>query len=271
MAGERRKHRRVKGREVKGHLRVHDEVVQLGLPIENISMGGLFVRCDEPLPVGTPVVMELVRQGAALKVMGTTVAAFPPGSKGPTGPGMAIRFEPLPLDAGKQLSRLLVDLASEQGARVLPPRSSPSELGEEVVASRSAFDFGFVTLDDGADPLAGAWPAASPAAPAPQSSPTPPAAPGPASAAPLPVAASSSVQPAQSARLMVQVTGLLHDLGETRSELERRSREIAALREEVHRLKVDLGRSSAEAARKDARIAELESRLARGGPDRPRT
>ncbi|MGA9525945.1 MAG: PilZ domain-containing protein, partial [Myxococcaceae bacterium] len=142
MTSERRKFRRLKARGVSGHVRVRDEVLALGLPIDNISLGGLFVRSSDPLPVGTPVALELVRPGMdPLKLTGTTVASF----TGANGPGMGIRFDALSAEATRHLNRLMVELSSKKSARVVAP-------GDELDASRrSSFDFGFISHDEGID------------------------------------------------------------------------------------------------------------------------
>ena len=56
----RRKHARVKPKQLATRVRAGEEL-HIGLGIENISMGGVFVRCNTPLKVGRVVTLELLR------------------------------------------------------------------------------------------------------------------------------------------------------------------------------------------------------------------
>jgi PilZ domain len=218
MAPERRKFPRLKTRGVSAHLRVRDEVLALGLPIDNLSLGGLFVRTSKPLPVGTLVVLELVRPGmAALKLTGATVCSLGTATRGPEGggPGMGIRFDALSVEATTRLNRLLVELVLDRGAgpkrgNLQPPR-------------RIAVPAHGVHVSN----LAAAKPA------------------------------EAALGVDESARLMVQVRGLLQELGEAQQALERRGRELADVRSQLSELRREL-------ERRDARVSELEGRLGFG-------
>lgn len=292
-SAERRRHRRVKAKDVSGHVRVKDQVLALGLPIDNISMGGLFVRCSNPLPIGTPVVMELLQPKlpTPLRLVGTTVVSIDAVQALASGSiaGMGLRFDPLSQENSERLRRLLTVLV---GDRIATPVSTPTHLSDEVQRSREAFDFGFVSLSASSEddlhaassagdflappaakiadrsaaperklattPASAAARRPSTAATTTNVATTPPLT-APAhdidrSAPPLPP---PPLQISESAKLMVQVRGLLLDLDETQAELARRSREIEDLRAELQK-------SHAEAARNYARILELEARLARG-------
>lgn len=151
-SADRRKHSRVRAQDVAGHLRVRDDVLAFGLPIDNISMGGLFVHTSEPLPMGTPLQMELTQPGLAppIKVMGTVVLTVSPEQSATTGAkaGMGVRFDPLAPDVTKRLSVMLVELVARQGATGHGHGSgTPGNLDEATQASRKAFDFGFISLE----------------------------------------------------------------------------------------------------------------------------
>lgn len=297
MAGsERRKHRRVKAKSVAGHLRVKNQVLALGLPIDNISMGGLFLRCGNPLPAGTPVVLELVQPtlGAPLKVVGTSVLAVSADEASRSGrpSGMAIRFDPMPDEVQKRLNRLLVDLVSAQSAKPAPAAShNPAQIGEDVQSSRGAFDFGFVSLESFSDPEPAPAPAEAPTpveAPAPRSvsapepapsatpasetrsasapSPVPPrAAPAspPAAAppkpppAPTPPPARGFLQPPK--KVAVTVT----PGGGVKSDVPLQVSEAARLHVQVRGLFTDLGETQAELSRRSREIEALREELAR--------
>lgn len=302
MQTERRQHRRVKAKNVAGHVRVKDEVLALGLPIDNISLGGLFVRTDSPLPVGTKVALELSQPklGGSLKVAGTTVLSLNAAQAKSAGSvaGMGVRFDPLPAEATEKLRALLSTLSEDGKAQVVGAHN-PAEIDATVEQSRRAFDFSFVSLDAYSDDDAPAFfapPAAviatpppvqnavpqdgapaqtmifggtpapvvvtpPPAPPAQAIATPPPPAPAPVIAPPPPPASpqrefgSAPVQVPESAKLMVQVRGLLLDLDETRAELERRADEMSRLQDANVQLKAEL-------ARRDQRISELERRLA---------
>ncbi len=253
MVIERRKFRRLKAGGVSGHVRVRDEVVARGVPVDNISLGGLFVRSSNPLPIGTPVVFELVHPGAdPLPLSATTVATFTEAeAPGSPGPGMGIRFDALSVDATRYLHRLLVELSSERSVSAVPS-------GNDLEASRrSSFDFGFISLALASEGEVSSSP--------PPRQPTVLAPPAPRRghlqpprrvAVPAHAVTAPGVTPKvdESARLMVQVRGLLQELGAAQTELEHRSCEIADLRSELKQLRDEL-------AERDARITELEQRL----------
>lgn len=71
----RRRYVRVEGCGLASHLQTRDASIP-GLAVENLSMGGLFIRSNAPLPVGTSVMMQLVRPGLrrALTLTGRVVS-----------------------------------------------------------------------------------------------------------------------------------------------------------------------------------------------------
>lgn len=98
-ATNRRRHARVKLRQLASRLAA-DNALHLGLPVDNISMGGLYVRCLQPLPAGTKVSLELTRPGSPrpIPVLGRVVSAVSPAQAEARGiaPGMGIAFDELP-------------------------------------------------------------------------------------------------------------------------------------------------------------------------------
>lgn len=141
----------------------------MALPIDNISMGGLFVRCSNPLSVGTPVMLEVVRPGAQpLKVVGTVVVSVDgvDALSASAVPGMGVQFEGLDAATARGLSSLLMTLVDGperealeakaamvaaprivRAASAPPPAHHPTQGSEQVMSSRGAFDFSFTTLD----------------------------------------------------------------------------------------------------------------------------
>lgn len=95
----RRRHARVKPKQLASRLAA-GSALHIGLPVDNISMGGLYVRCLQPLPAGTRVSLELTRPGSPrpIPVMGRVVSAVTPQQAEGRGiaPGMGIAFDELP-------------------------------------------------------------------------------------------------------------------------------------------------------------------------------
>ena len=95
----RRRHTRVKPRQLASRL-ASGSALHIGLPVENISMGGLYVRCLQPLPSGTKVTLELMRPGSnrPIPVMGRVVSQVLPAQAAQRGvaAGMGIAFDELP-------------------------------------------------------------------------------------------------------------------------------------------------------------------------------
>lgn len=95
----RRRHARVKPKQLASRLAA-GSALHIGLPVDNISMGGLYVRCLQPLPPGTRVSLELTRPGSPrpIPVMGRVVSALSPqqAEGRHIAPGMGIAFDELP-------------------------------------------------------------------------------------------------------------------------------------------------------------------------------
>ncbi|MFN7133958.1 MAG: PilZ domain-containing protein, partial [Myxococcales bacterium] len=220
MNANRRRHNRVPASGLSTHYKVRNSVV-LGMPVENISVGGLFVRTDTPLPVGHPLLLELVLPGSTspVKLSGRVVTVSKPAGarEAPRPVGMGIRFDPLPDATYRQLEQLVRGLSAAAGQE--PPKAPSAFVDESMEAARKAtFDFKFTSLE----------------ALAPEEPPPPAAVP------PLAAPAERAVGVPESAKLMLQVRGLLLDVGTRDEELRRCAREIEELRGEVERLQHEL-------------------------------
>ena len=87
------------------------EDLHIGLGIENISLGGLFVRCNIPLKVGRQVTLELLRPGASqpLAIEGriTSAVTLAQAAEQNRSAGMGIAFAPLPPHLQQRLEGLI--------------------------------------------------------------------------------------------------------------------------------------------------------------------
>ncbi|MBI3180783.1 MAG: PilZ domain-containing protein [Myxococcales bacterium] len=198
----RRRHSRVRAKAVAAHLQT--DRGSTSCYVDNISEGGLFIRTSEVLPSGMAVSLTLVRPGMkkGLRLTGRVVNAFTPDEAMERGlsPGMGVQFDPLEPDCTERLLNLMRDLGVPQGGPAAPLAFAPEPAGE---------------------------PPPEPQRPSPHS--PPPAAP----AAPQPAYDGD-------AKLLIQIRGLLHELGEAHDLLRAREREIADLRDELNRLKAEL-------------------------------
>lgn len=102
----RRRHRRVKLNRVSTRLSA-GSALHIGLSVENVSLGGCFVKSATPLKVGTEVHLEIHRPGASstINVLGRVVSVAS-GGPGRT-PGMGIAFFPMPRDVSQRIEGLI--------------------------------------------------------------------------------------------------------------------------------------------------------------------
>ena len=111
---DRRRHPRVATRGMAGHVQTVDASMP-GLAVENLSQGGVFVRCNAALEPGTPVMVQLVRPGSkrVIAVQGRVVTVIAPAAAKATGTvaGMGIRLDRGDRDAATQLRQLVEELA----------------------------------------------------------------------------------------------------------------------------------------------------------------
>lgn len=195
-----RRHGRVRAKGVASHLRDGAQLLT-GLAVENLSRGGAFVRCATPMPIGSAVMLDLVRPGLkrALQLTGRVVSIVDAEQATRKGgvPGMGIQFDPYSSYVGERLHELLVALGA----------------GPEVLQAD----------------------AQRPPPPPPPPAPAPPLEPAPA------FELQQSVAVPESSRLMVQVKGLLMELGDWQQKAAALERENAELREELARLRAKLG------------------------------
>jgi hypothetical protein len=200
----KRRHGRVRAQGVAGHLRVGATLTP-GATIDNLSMGGAFVRTHEVLAVGTAVAVDLVRPGLkkALRLGGRVVSALSAeeAREARAVPGMGIQFDPLDQELKGRMTELLKALAP--GEALLD-----GDRPEKVEA-----------------PAAPQW--EPPRAPPPQL---------------FPAICEGAVAVPESAKLMVQVTGLLMELGDSQTRTSELERENEELRAEVERLREQLAR-----------------------------
>ncbi len=201
MAMYQRKHGRVRAKGIASHLRDGAQLIT-GLSVENLSMGGAFIRTATPQPKGSAVVIDLVKPGMkrSIRLTGRVATAVLPGHAvaTPHVPGMGIEFDPLPPDVAARLEELLLALA-----------------GSAEALEADAADPGD-TVDS--------W---APRSPEPALALEPTAPPG---ATPL------TVTVPESAKLMVQVRGLMMELGDWQEKVAQLEKENAVLKVEVARL-----------------------------------
>lgn len=125
----RRRHPRVEGEGITGHVK-HEGEVLLALPIENISLGGMLLRCTEPLPVGNQVFLEVTRPGMkSFKLVGRVLGVVPlKKTRQAAGThGISIRFNPM----GEDLTQRLQDLVDA----INRARGVPDALPEPVTVA----------------------------------------------------------------------------------------------------------------------------------------
>jgi hypothetical protein len=141
----RRKHRRVKMRSISTRLSAGG-AMQIGLAIEDMSLGGCFVRCSTPFKVGTEVSLEIHPAGttSSIQVLGRVVSKATPGVGRDS--GMGIAFFPLPRDVSQRIEALIGDVdptavrgtieATEPRAQAAPRASltNAAELHRHIAA-----------------------------------------------------------------------------------------------------------------------------------------
>ncbi len=132
----RRRHVRVRPKQLVTRVRAGDDL-HVGLGIENISMGGAFVRCNMPMKVGREVTLEVTRAGASqlLQINGKVTSSVNVAVAAATHrtAGMGISFNPLPAHVQQRLEGLILSIdpgAMKQPAAQRVARSSV--LGEST-------------------------------------------------------------------------------------------------------------------------------------------
>lgn len=193
-------------------LRLSDRTI--GCFLDDISAGGAFIRTGLILEPGTELGIQLSRQGLKKPLLlGATVvrsldAETATAQRMPA--GLSVRFEPMPAEDAERLMTLLRDLGLTVPGDAKPPVLSP--------------DLPLIT------PLPIAI---APAPPMPPPIITPPPMPAAITPAPDRLPAPSSAEQ----RLMMQLSGVLAELGETQTRLRRAEEELTRLREALARTK----------------------------------
>ena len=117
-----RRYRRVEAKGVAAHVDADEELDDCN--IENISVGGLFIRTHTAMPIGMPVRVDLVSPALknSLVVSGRVVSVVTEeeSEKQDISPGVGIEFDPLPHETEKRLHALLRDLGLQDLADPTP-------------------------------------------------------------------------------------------------------------------------------------------------------
>jgi len=136
-----RRHARVKTKAMSSRVRV-GAALHLGLPVENLSLGGAFVRCAQVPPLHSYASIELAVPGVnqPLVLAGKVAFAVSPtdAAARKVSPGFAIEFvQPLPRHVQAGLERLLREIDEKA---LLPLEEEEEE--DERTQSVPAFDPG---------------------------------------------------------------------------------------------------------------------------------
>ena len=276
---DKRRYPRVHAKNVSAHLNVADQ--SSPCVIQNISAGGIFIETSEALPVGMPVAVNLARPGwtKVLRLSGRVVwamAARTAAKKG-TLPGMRIKFDALSQANASDLMMLLQDLgavdsplplvlAEDQVRHALPRDpaaiTQPVSL-KEIQARVSKLP---IAKPDDATVVVTKSIASTITSPAYQPpatraySPSPPVQPIPSSPR-YPTPGVGIAMP-DSPRLIVQVQGLLMQMGDLQSQLEHREKELVELRERLKVKEEALDKSDRERKAAELAIQRLAMQLA---------
>jgi Tfp pilus assembly protein PilZ len=109
-----RRHRRVGAKGVTAHIDQEGPGSDDDCNIENISVGGLFIRTTSPMPIGMQVHVDLTKPGfsSSLQVSGRVVSVVSEADSErlDSPPGVGIEFDPMPIEREKQLHTLLREL-----------------------------------------------------------------------------------------------------------------------------------------------------------------
>jgi PilZ domain-containing protein len=126
-SANKRKYPRVEGKGIAAYLRLNGH--NAGCTVQNISVGGIFVRTDRFLPVGTKLAFDLVKPGMkkALTVSGWVVGVITAelASRTKLPQGLRIQFGKLNPVASEALQELVGSL--RRGADGQPPVLYPLE------------------------------------------------------------------------------------------------------------------------------------------------
>jgi uncharacterized protein (TIGR02266 family) len=257
----RRRHTRVRARGVAAHLRTKQG--RSAAQVENVSMGGLFVRTDRLEEVGTEIFVDLVKPGwkrqLTLNARITSRVDAVEGRLSKRMPGMGIQFLRLDDKQHARLQSLLRDLgAPEEDLQITLPEeqaeaeirgwememdtSSPAEpldpqpqpLWHQVVENERSL------VDD----IEGALREVNlpPPGPVELEEPPPPSHAREAGRAHGLVRAPAP-DTSTEARLMLQIRGLVLQLSESKQQLDQRDLEIERLKDQLDTIRGALART----------------------------
>ena len=99
VESKHRRHTRIEAK-VAGHVRTSDAAG--AAEIDNISLGGLFMRTSAALPVGLQLTIELKTASDSVSITGKIV--------GTTDDGVGFEFDVLPSETEKRLRTILDDI-----------------------------------------------------------------------------------------------------------------------------------------------------------------
>lgn len=215
-----RKHQRQRAASVAAHVRMDNRIAMCR--VEDISESGVFIRTDESLPLGLAVSVDLARPGLkkALRLTGKVVRRTSQGKV-----GIGVHFDTPDSETRARLVQLLADLGGDKYRPI------------EAPASRRYEPIDLPPLEPASAPDPAPAPAASAGA-------------GPQTVVTAQLAGSAPDQ----ARLIIQVKGLLMELGTRDDALARKDREIAALNAQIEELQAE-----AKALRAGIALAEGEA------------
>ena len=116
MESKHRRHTRVEAK-VAGHVRTGDAAG--AAEIENISVGGLFMKTNAPLPVGLTLNIELQSAHETVQLAGKVVGTTPQG--------VGVEFGALPADTERKLRALLDELEHSPDAATVTAIAHPDD------------------------------------------------------------------------------------------------------------------------------------------------
>jgi hypothetical protein len=116
VESKHRRHTRVEAK-VAGHVRGGES--SGAAEIDNISLGGLFMRTNAPLPVGLALTIELKSATDALTLSGKVVSA--------SGDGVGIAFDVLPGETERRLKGVLDELEKSPNAASWTAIAAPND------------------------------------------------------------------------------------------------------------------------------------------------
>jgi len=116
VESKHRRHTRVEAK-VSGHVRTGE--ASGAAEVENISLGGLFMKTNAPLPVGLALTIELKSAKDSVHLIGKVVGVTPQG--------VGVAFEVLPSETEKRLRELIEDLEHAPDAATVTAVASPND------------------------------------------------------------------------------------------------------------------------------------------------